>query len=217
MAKERQPLPLRVLVLGRAKECLLFMEKVEAAGHVPLLFAPGEGVDESVQRVRELKPHAIVVEIPLRPKVAALARKIAHEEIAPLFGLGRDDERLPAEGEVTLGGGWGMLRPGIHPRDLSSILEPAVRAFRERVRLSREVARLQRALENRKLVERAKGVLMDRYGLKDAQAYRFMQERAMANRQPLSEIAGSIVALSGLRQACPEAEGGKAGESREAG
>lgn len=196
---------LRVVVFSQEERCRSFRQKLEAAGYTALVFTPGGDGDE-IRRVREMRPHVIVVEDPLTPEIDALARRAAREELGPIFRLANGEE-------PQVKGYWGVLRPGLQPEDLHSILEPAVVAFRERERLSREVARLQQALENRKLVERAKGLLMDQYGLKDADAYRFMQEKAMANRQPLSEIARSIIALAELGQLRQEQKG-KGGDKR---
>ncbi len=61
--------------------------------------------------------------------------------------------------------------------------------FEERKALLKKVEELKEDLETRKLVERAKGVLMDQFGLKDSEAYRRLQRQAMNTRKPLKEVA----------------------------
>lgn len=77
-------------------------------------------------------------------------------------------------------------------------VEMATFLLRERERLLKAVVRLEHALEARKVIERAKGLLMEQYGLKEAEAYARMRQLAMDKRKPLQEIAEMVLALAGL-------------------
>jgi response regulator NasT len=68
-----------------------------------------------------------------------------------------------------------------------------VARHRERTALEEEVQGLEKRLESRKLVDRAKGLLMDRYGMKEADAFRFLQKAAMDGRLRLAEVARRVV------------------------
>jgi len=59
--------------------------------------------------------------------------------------------------------------------------------------LHQEVKDLQLALETRKLVDRAKGILMDSQGLSDAEAFRKIQKMSMNTRKPMKEVAEAII------------------------
>ncbi len=72
-------------------------------------------------------------------------------------------------------------------------IEVAMANFQEWLRLEREAANLKEALETRKLVERAKGILMDRHGLSEAEAFRRIQKMSMDNRRPMKEVAEAII------------------------
>ena len=63
-------------------------------------------------------------------------------------------------------------------------IELAVARHQERSALEGEVEDLQQRLETRTLVDRAKGILMDRYGMKEADAFRFLQKAAMDGASP---------------------------------
>lgn len=76
--------------------------------------------------------------------------------------------------------------------------EVAACLLREREKLLRTVARLEEALEARKVIERAKGLLMEQYGLKEAEAYARMRHLAMDKRKTLREIGEMVLALAGL-------------------
>lgn len=62
----------------------------------------------------------------------------------------------------------------------------------------REVAEAARRLEDRKVIERAKGILMDRFDLAESEAYKRLRDTAMRQRKPLREIAQSIIEFASL-------------------
>lgn len=62
----------------------------------------------------------------------------------------------------------------------------------------RENEDLKKALESRKLVERAKGVLMERHGLSEAEAFRRIQKTAMDSRRPMIEVARALLLVERL-------------------
>ncbi|MFZ1629239.1 MAG: ANTAR domain-containing protein, partial [Anaerolineae bacterium] len=65
--------------------------------------------------------------------------------------------------------------------------------FQEFRELERQVGDIQLALETRKLVDRAKGMLMDRQGMTEAEAFRRIQKMSMNNRKPMKEVAEAII------------------------
>jgi len=77
--------------------------------------------------------------------------------------------------------------------DLAPAIEVALARFKEFQALEREVEDLREALETRKLVDRAKGLLMDTQGLTEAEAFRRIQKMSMDTRRPMKEIAEAII------------------------
>ena len=77
--------------------------------------------------------------------------------------------------------------------DLIPAIEVALGRFGELVALEGEVADLSERLEARKLVDRAKGILMDEHGMTEQLAWRFIQVQAMSQRRRVSQIAQSVV------------------------
>ena len=77
--------------------------------------------------------------------------------------------------------------------DLIPAIEVALGRFAELVALERDVEDLQARLEARKTIDRAKGRLMDDHGLAEQDAWRFLQQQAMANRVKIDEIARRVV------------------------
>jgi response regulator NasT len=77
--------------------------------------------------------------------------------------------------------------------DLAPAIEVALRRWQEFRSLEQEVEDLKEALETRKLVDRAKGILMDTQGLSEADAFRRIQKTSMDQRKPMKEVAEAIV------------------------
>ena len=78
--------------------------------------------------------------------------------------------------------------------ELVPAIETALARFRELRALGEQVGELAEQLEVRKLVERAKGRLIDEHALPEADAFRFLQQQAMSSRRTMAEVAEEVVA-----------------------
>jgi two-component system, response regulator PdtaR len=87
----------------------------------------------------------------------------------------------------------GFLAKPVRPEDVGPTLDVAVHRFRELAAVRKENEALKRKLESRKLVERAKGILMTRLGLSEPEAFRRIQKTAMDTRRPMAEVAQVLV------------------------
>lgn len=87
----------------------------------------------------------------------------------------------------------GFLAKPLRPEELGPTLDLAVHRFRELEAVRRENDILKRKLESRKLVERAKGILMTRLGLSEPEAFRRIQKTAMDTRKSMAEIAQALL------------------------
>jgi two-component system, response regulator PdtaR len=72
-------------------------------------------------------------------------------------------------------------------------MELAIGRFREMQALASDVASLEDQLATRKLVDRAKGMLMDGHGMKEAEAFAFIQKKAMSERTRMKDVADRII------------------------
>jgi response regulator NasT len=102
-----------------------------------------------------------------------------------------------------------LVKP-LRPQELGPAIDLAVARFREFEAVRRENEDLKKALDSRKIVERAKGLLMERQGLTEAEAFRRIQKTAMDSRRPMIEVARALLlverlegAPSGRRQSSP--------------
>ena len=87
----------------------------------------------------------------------------------------------------------GYLVKPFQETDLTPAIEVVLARFSELRTIERELGNLQDALETRKAVERAKGILMDTQGLNETEAFRKIQKMSMNNRKPMRAVADAII------------------------
>jgi len=87
---------------------------------------------------------------------------------------------------------------GLKKERVKPILDMAVSRFNAFSRLQRELADAKSALEERKIIERAKGILMKMRGLSEEQAFALLRQTAMNEKKKISDIAQSVVTAAGL-------------------
>lgn len=150
--------------------------------------------EEAVRLAAKIKPDLVVMDIkmPDGDGIEA-ARQIAEQSPLPVVFLsGYFDEDLLAG--VTASGGLAYLLKPATSDQLQAALMLASTRFGEMEDLREQAARLQQALEARKLVARAKGLLMARQGLTEEEAHRRMQKEATRSNMRLADLARAILA-----------------------
>ncbi len=90
----------------------------------------------------------------------------------------------------------GYLVKPYREADLAPAIGVALSRFEQFGTLKKEVEDLQERFEVRKLLDRAKGILMDSQGLTEAQAFRRIQKMSMDNRKPMREVAEAVILAS---------------------
>jgi len=85
-----------------------------------------------------------------------------------------------------------LVKP-VSGEQLLPALEMAQKRFKDFISLRKEMAELQESMEARKLIEKAKGLLMQRAGLNEADAFKRLQKLAMDRRQPIKTIAEKVI------------------------
>lgn len=147
----------------------------------------------AVNLARELRPDLVIMDIKM-PDMDGIeaARILTEERIAPVLFLTAFGQRDLIE-KAKEAGVVGYLVKPFRESDLTPAIEVAIERFKEFRQLEEQVKDLQEALETRKLVDRAKGILMDRDGLTEAEAFRKIQKMSMNTRRPMREIAEAII------------------------
>ena len=152
----------------------------------------GDG-QSAVNMARELEPDVVVMDIKM-PGLDGIdaARILTQEKIAPVVLLTAYSQSDLIE-RATEAGVVGYLVKPFRETDLPPAIELAKARFAEFRALEQEVDNLAEALETRKKVERAKGILMDKQGLSESEAFRRVQKMSMNTRRPMKEVAEAII------------------------
>lgn len=149
--------------------------------------------DEAVRLVREHKPDVALLDIkmPGMDGISA-AREISGERLAAVVLVTAFSQRELIE-EASDAGVQGYVVKPFERHDLTPAIEVAIARFRTEKALSEQVTDAEERLETRKVLDRAKGVLMDRYGLREQDAFGFIQKTAMTTRRPMRAIADDVL------------------------
>jgi len=147
--------------------------------------------DEAVQLVKDLEPDLAILDIKM-PGMDGLAaaREISGERRAAVLILTAFSQRDLIEQARDSGALAYLVKP-FQKSELIPAIEVALGRFAEVKALEKEV---QEQLETRKLVDRAKGMLMDGHGLNENDAFSFIQKTAMRQRVTMKQVAQQIIA-----------------------
>ncbi len=147
----------------------------------------------AVELAREIKPDVCILDVkmPVMDGIEAVDI-ITEENIAPTILLtAYSDKELVDRAKAA--GVFAYLVKPFKPSDLTPSIEVARARFEQNVQLSKEVSNLNEKLEARKLVDRAKGILMDEHKLNEQEAYRRIQIQSMNLRKTMREVAEAII------------------------
>ncbi len=149
--------------------------------------------DEAVELVRDLRPDLVILDIKM-PGLDGLSatRQVATERLAAVLMVTAFSQRELVEQARDAGALAYLVKP-FQKSDLIPAIEVALGRFAELSALERDVEDLQARLEARKTINRAKGRLMDDHRLAEQDAWRFLQQQAMANRVKIDEIARRVI------------------------
>jgi AmiR/NasT family two-component response regulator len=142
---------------------------------------------------RSLKPDLVILDV-MMPKMNGLeaAAAISSERLAPVLMLTAYSE-APMIEEATKAGVLAYLVKPFRKQELQPAIEIALARYRELAALEGELDALQEQMEARKIVGRAKAILMDRNGLSEREAFRRLQAQSLALSKSLREIADAII------------------------
>jgi two-component system, response regulator PdtaR len=152
----------------------------------------GDGLS-ALNLARELKPDLVIMDIKM-PEMDGItaSRSLTEEKISPILLLTAYSDREFVEGATEAGVSGYIVKP-FREAELVPAIELALARFREFRALEKQLGDTREALETRRVVERAKGVLMDTLGLREAEAFRRIQKLSMNNRKSMREIAEAIL------------------------
>lgn len=184
--------PLRIVIADDEPIIRMDLRRtLENMGHV-VVGEAGDG-QQALEITKELKPDIAILDIKM-PTMDGIdvAKLISTEAIAPVLLLTAYSQRDLVERARDAGVFAYLVKP-FKELDLMPAIEIAIARFEEFEELDREVNDLENKLDARKTVDRAKGILMDQYGLKEQDAFRRIQVQSMNTRKTMREIADAII------------------------
>jgi AmiR/NasT family two-component response regulator len=166
-------------------------ETLEEEGYI-VVADTGRG-DDAIELVRQHKPDVAIFDIKM-PGLDGLdaARVVSAEKICPVVMLTAFSQREVIEQARDAGALAYLVKP-FQKTDLVPAIELAIGRFRELMSLSGERDALGEQLELRKLLDRAKGLLIDKFSMTEQSAFDFIQKNAMSTRAKMVDVANQIL------------------------
>jgi two-component system, response regulator / RNA-binding antiterminator len=191
--------PLSILVVDENRlRASIIEDGLREAGHSDVtVMADIHGVARQIERA---EPDVIMVDLenPNRDMLEAffqLSRSIRRP--VAMFVDRSDEASIAASVEAGVSA---YVVDGLRKERIKPILELAVSRFNAFARLTRELEEAKGELADRKIIDRAKGILMTSKNMTEEEAYQLLRKTAMNQNRKVSEIARSLVTAAGLLQ-----------------
>ncbi|MCA0158623.1 response regulator [Tsukamurella sp. M9C] len=204
--KDTEPTPHRVLVAE--DEAIIRMDLSEMLREEGYdVVGEAENGQVALEKARELQPDLVIMDVKM-PVLNGLeaAQDIARERIAPVVMLTAFGQREFVEKAREAGAMAYLVKP-FTKADLVPAIEIAISRFAELKALEKEVTTLSGQLETRKLVDRAKSILMQAHGVSEPEAFRWIQRTAMDRRTDMRTVAHLVIDTLGTPTTPTDAAG----------
>jgi two-component system, response regulator / RNA-binding antiterminator len=192
-----RPTTLSILVIDENRLRASVIEAgLREAGHDNLTII--HDVTGIARRIAEVEPDVIIISLenPNRDMLENMFQLSRAVQRPIAMFVDRSDQ---AEIEAAVEAGVSAyVVDGLKRERVKPILDMAISRFNAFSRMARELHEARSELENRKLIDRAKGILMATRGLSEADAYGLLRKTAMNQNRKISEIAESLITASGL-------------------
>ncbi|MBP3962734.1 ANTAR domain-containing response regulator [Paenibacillus lignilyticus] len=153
----------------------------------------GKNGQEAIELAAKLKPDLVIMDVKMPVmngiKASVIIRSMQHSSVLLLTAYSQKElvQQARDAGVIAY-----LVKP-VSEADLIPAVEIALSQKAALDGLKQDIRRLQRTLEERKLIEKAKGILMKRHGLDEPAAYQRIQAHSMTERIPLPELAVRII------------------------
>ncbi|MCI0435478.1 MAG: response regulator [Gemmatimonadetes bacterium] len=191
------PDSLRVLIADdEALHNLALTSQLETLGHQ--VVATATSGREAVELARETEPDIAFLDIRMPTLTGPeAALEIANDRPIPMIILSAYSDARTVDQAIKAPIFHYLVKP-VDPDDLAPAIAVARARFAEWLGARRERDELEIRLEERKIIERAKGLLMESRGLTEREAYRFLQKTSQDKNTPMIELARKILLAAPL-------------------
>ncbi|WP_157264546.1 ANTAR domain-containing response regulator [Azohydromonas aeria] len=150
------------------------------------------------ERLAQIQPDMIIVDAESQARDTLEHVVMATRDARRPIVLFTDDDDTSRVDDAIAAGVTAYVVAGLAPQRIKSVLDVAMARFRHEEELRRQLADARSQLDERKVVERAKGLLMKRQGIDEAQAYARLRKTAMDKGLKLAEVAQRIIDVADL-------------------
>ncbi len=185
-----------LLVDEYAERAALLASSLEASGYEGVVRANTS--DDICARVKGEQPDVVLIDIDV-PDQCTLEHIAAIQRHSPrpiVLFTQQDDKRIIDES--IRAGATAYIVDGISASSVRPIIDAAIATFGEFQMLARELEKTRNSLSDRKVIDRAKGILMSRKKISEEKAYKSLQKMAMDSKRKLSAVAQDVVSMAGL-------------------
>jgi response regulator NasT len=148
--------------------------------------------------VKNLKPDVMVLNLYTPDQeVLAMMRDIDQQHSVPVV-MFAEDQQTETINQVIKAGVSAYIVDGLEPKRLKAILDIAIARFKEQQELKDELKKTKTQLEDRKLIDRAKSILIKSQGYTEDQAYHALRKLAMDRGVSLGEMAKNVISMADL-------------------
>lgn len=150
------------------------------------------------RQIKERQPDIVLIDIanPSRDTLEELALASGPMERAVAMFVDRSEAGL-SDAAIEAGVS-AYVVDGMQPARVKPVLDAAIARFRMFQRMRTELAETKRALEDRKVIDRAKGMIMKARGVEEDEAYAILRKAAMDQNKRVADVAGALVTAAGL-------------------
>lgn len=184
-----------VIVEPDESRARLVIDSLQPLGHRVTVIAEASGL---ARRVAEIAPDIVLIDManPSRDALEEMALASGPMDRPVAFFVDRTDRDLTRQ--AIEAGVSAYVVDGLQPERVGSVLDAAIARFQMFRRMRLELETTRRALEERKLIDRAKGILMKARGISEEEAYALLRKTAMDQGRKLAEVAAALVTAAGL-------------------
>ena len=192
MAENATDAPRRVVVAEDESLIRLDIVEILRDNGFDVVGEAGDG-ETAVQLATELRPDLVVMDVRM-PQLDGIkaAERLTKAHIAPVVQLTAFSQKELVEQASEAGALAYVVKP-FTPADLLPAIEIALARYAQIVALETEVADMVERFETRKLVDRAKGLLNEKMGLSEPEAFRWIQKASMDRRLTMHDVAQAVI------------------------
>lgn len=188
---------LRVMLVDTERTRFEALERaLETAGH--MVVSRLHSFDDLLTEINRVQPDVVIIDIdsPDRDVLDSMqAMNATHPRPVVMF---TDDDDPTAIKRAVKAGVSAYIVDGLNPDRIKPIVDLAVARFEEFQKMRTELDEVKATLADRKVIEKAKGVLMKRSNIDEETAYKTMRKLAMDRNMRLADLAGSLIAAAEL-------------------